>query len=504
MAKVVAFYYKKYYASARSENSSFWLFCVLEGEIFISNSENELLQLAASMNIIDIEGVREQVRMTRKEQILNEHGNSIWFNEKEQRWYCYLPDETQPNKRKRIRRKKRGDIEEIVFEFWLQKELQMQNKNQIVKADMRTVEELFYEFMEYKKNMVSSGTVKRMMADWERFYIPHSEFIHKPYKEVTKIDMDKFFAKVLDEQKLKKKAFYNMCGIIKQVMQYAEDAEYISKNPYRLKINKKKIEPTRKKKAIMEVYQGNEKQLIIQEMERRLQENPSNTAPLAVMLDFELGVRKGEIMALAASDIEGDRIHISKQLIEEFSVDDLKDIRSKGFKIADYTKTVDGDRWLPLTDRAIEIINRIITINEENGECYKDFLFVRNGYLMSPDTIDAQIKRGCEYIGIKVKTMHKIRKTYASTLLNNGVSLSIVKDMLGHADESTTLQHYIYNLETDDNTYDLVKNVLSGTMQNGDVQPQNAIKGIKRDQKIVDFQTKKKAETLEKSSISAS
>ncbi|MBD5530439.1 MAG: tyrosine-type recombinase/integrase [Lachnospiraceae bacterium] len=44
--------------------------------------------------------------------------------------------------------------------------------------------------------------------------------------------------------------------------------------------------------------------------------------------------------------------------------------------------------------------------------------------------------------------MHIIRKTYGSTLLRNGVNISAVKDMLGHADETTTLKHYIYNTIT--------------------------------------------------------
>ena len=109
---------------------------------------------------------------------------------------------------------------------------------------------------------------------------------------------------------------------------------------------------------------------------------------------------------------------------------------------------------------------------------------------MSPDTIDAQVKRGCEYIGIPVKTMHKIRKTYASTLLHNGVNISIVKDMLGHADESTTLKHYIYNVEDNSETENIVLNALEGE------------KRIKSDQKIILFSRNKKAENLGKSRVS--
>ena len=103
------------------------------------------------------------------------------------------------------------------------------------------------------------------------------------------------------------------------------------------------------------------------------------------------------------------------------------------------------------------------------------------------------MKRGCEYIGIPVKTMHKIRKTFASTLLHNGVNISIVKDMLGHADESTTLKHYIFNIEDNSETDDIVLKALEGDEQK---------KSDQSDQNIITFSKKKKAETLVKSRIS--
>lgn len=172
--------------------------------------------------------------------------------------------------------------------------------------------------------------------------------------------------------------------------------------------------------------------------------NPSNTAPLAVMLDFELGARKGEILGLRVSDIENGKIHISRQVVEKFDETDTDNIKSLGFEVVEYTKSECGDRWLPLTKRAMQLIHRIQMVNEENDNVYKDFLFVRNGTVMSPDAVDTQLIRGCNYIGIPVKTMHKIRKTYASTLYENGVSIPVIADMRGHADENTTLKHYIF------------------------------------------------------------
>ncbi len=79
--------------------------------------------------------------------------------------------------------------------------------------------------------------------------------------------------------------------------------------------------------------------MLSNEMERRLKNNPSNTAPLAVLLDFELGTRKGEILAISRSDISGNKIHIHRQLVEEY------------------------------------------------GYSYKDFLFVKDGSCLSPDAV---------------------------------------------------------------------------------------------------------------------
>lgn len=440
--------------------------------------------------MIDLSYVQEQIKMRRREEILKRHHYSIWHSDKEDAWYSYLPDSSKANNRKKIKRKSKRDLEDIIYDYYLS----VQNEQAEMKQKDLSIESMFYEFMKHKANEVNGGTIKRMMADWSRFYEPEKDFIAISVKKLTKINIDDFFNAILGKHSLKKKAFYNMCGILKQTLEYAVDAEYIEKNPYRIKVNKKKLVSSSKKPSEKEVYQADEKELLIAEMERRMKNNPSNTAPLAVMLDFELGTRKGEILAICKGDIVGSRIHIHRQLVEEFDTSDLSNIKSMGFHVVDYTKSEDGDRWLPLTDKAKKIIKRIERINAEYGYQYKDFLFVRDGKCLTPDAIDTQIKRGCEYIGIPVKTMHKIRKTYASTLLHNGVNLSIVKDMLGHADESTTLKHYIYNIEDSTETDNKVLNALD---------PQNDTKRDQSDQNIIPFRKLKRAENPDKSRLSA-
>lgn len=428
-------------------------------------------------------GVPDSTENMKKEKILKEH--KIWYAEKEGYWYCNIPNEKGVLVNRK--RKKKEDIEKLLTDTYIRMEKEQQEND-----ENKTLKELFYEFMEHKKKMVKSGTIKRMIADWERFYIPHSDFIQKPFRKLTKIDIDTFFNDVVNEHTLKDKAFHNMCGILKQTLEYAVDAEYIEKSPYRVNVNKKKIVHSRKNESRHEVYSKEEQKQLIEEMERRLKNNPSNTAPLAILLDFELGTRKGETLAICNSDIVNGRIHICKQVVEEFNVNELDNIKSIGFKVVEYTKSEDGDRWLPLTERARKIIARIKRINMENGESYKNFLFVRNGYLMSPDAIDAQIKRGCEYIGIPVKTMHKIRKTYGSKLFNNGVDLSIVKDMLGHADETTTLKYYIYSNSNEKEREEKVLNALQGNTTYSEKTAENV---RQREINIIQFPANKKRKT---------
>lgn len=189
-------------------------------------------------SIIDLALVQEQMEMKRREEILKNHHYSIWYSQKEDVWYTHLPDDSKFNGRKKIKRKKKKDLEKEIYNYYIS----LGNEATVAKQqNVFSIEALFYEFMHHKANEVNSGTIKRMMADWNRFYKTEQGFISIPVNNLTKINIDDFFNAVLEKHNLKKKAFYNMCGILKQTLEYAVDAEYIEKNPYRVKVNKKEV-----------------------------------------------------------------------------------------------------------------------------------------------------------------------------------------------------------------------------------------------------------------------
>lgn len=460
------------------------------------------IQYAIDNNIISIADVLENTEKMKREQILEQYGDLIKHYGNE--WYFRIPDKTLKNGCFRRRSKNREDIENKLCDYFIELEKKQQADKE---QNTATLKELFYEFMEYKKSKVSGGTINRMMQDWKKFYEPHTEFIYKPFVKITKIDVDNLLNDIVNEHTMKDKAFKNMCGVLKQTFEYAVNAEYIDKSPYRVEVNKKKITPTRKKANEKEVFTAKERGILIKEMERRIQNDPLNAVPLAIMLDFEIGVRCGELLALKESDIISEngtsKLYIHRQVVKENNITDLENIKQIGWNVVDYTKSDCGERKIPLTPKALEYIDRIRQINVLNGNQNKGFLFLtEDGTIITRDALDGQLRRGCAYAGIPIRSMHKIRKTYASTLYQRGISITIISKLLGHADESTTMKHYIFNLKDETETDSLVLNALSSNVITNNLitisREEISESVTDGDNKIISFETIKKWKTPHK------
>ena len=51
----------------------------------------------------------------------------------------------------------------------------------------------------------------------------------------------------------------------------------------------------------------------------------------------------------------------------------------------------------------------------------------------------------CKHSNVKQKSPHKIRKTYGSILLDDGLAESLIVSQMGHTDIKTTKEHYYKN-----------------------------------------------------------
>ena len=53
-------------------------------------------------------------------------------------------------------------------------------------------------------------------------------------------------------------------------------------------------------------------------------------------------------------------------------------------------------------------------------------------------------------MGVEQKSSHKARKTFVSAALDAGINLNTVREAVGHQDERTTLQSYLYDRSGDE------------------------------------------------------
>lgn len=420
----------------------------------IEFSDRELLNFAIENGILDIKTIYKQVEMNERKKYLNMHRYDVWQG-KNGLWYTYFPDEQKG--RKLIKRKTKESIDNCIVDFWKD----FENKENCKKKKI-TLNDIFPEWIVFKqKHTNSTSYIKRITADWAKFYQNDLEFINMPISEMKPVFLDEWAHDMIKKYDMTKKMYYNMSIILRQCLDYAVDKEYINENPFsKVTINSKLFRRVKKKSGETEVYTTEEEKSLVFDMIRRFNNDTKNTAPLAVILMFEIGVRIGELCALKFDDIDGNYIHIQRQEVREFTPIDEYKMKFSGFKIVEYTKSDDGFRDIYLTETAKEIIDTVKKVNFKNGELNNSFIFIKNGKNINHYSIQAMILRGCEHLGIKIKTSHKIRKTYISTLIDSGLNIDQIRRMAGHSDERTTYNNYCFNRLTEKQTEEKIENAL--------------------------------------------
>lgn len=424
----------------------------------VSMSDAELLKFAIENGMIDTALVRERIEMHKRKEILDKHPYTIWQG-KDEKWRTYIPDENKG--RKLVKRNTQQAIEEYVIKYW---ESNSEEETQKRVAKEISLKKIFPDWLNYKQlHTDSTSYTKKITADWKKFYAPQPDFINMPLQKMTNLFLDEWAHGMIKKFDLTKKAYYNMTMILRQCLDYAVERGYIEENVFSgVKINTKMFRRVKKKSGESQVYTMDEEERLIKDMIRRFQDNPKNTAPLAVMLAFEIGVRIGELCALRFSDIEGNYIHIQRQEVREFEKVDDFTMKFKCYKVVEYTKSEDGFRDIYLTETARKIIELARHMNMVNGEYSEEgYIFVRKHKNINHYSIQAMILRGCNRVNMDVKTSHKIRKTYISTLIDSGLNIDAVRRFAGHSDERTTYGNYCYNRLTDRQTEEVVEGALN-------------------------------------------
>lgn len=151
-------------------------------------------------------------------------------------------------------------------------------------------------------------------------------------------------------------------------------------------------------------------------------------------LMFFTGTRPGEAMALKFSDLNGNYLNINKS------------IQRKGGRELDTPKNQFSIRKILITNTLKKELLKLkdYYIKNYGDICYDYFIF--GGIKpLSPTSID-RIKKSASYkANLRCITQHQFRHSYATNLINNGISINTVSKLLGHSNIEVTARVYVHN-----------------------------------------------------------
>ncbi|MBR3376719.1 MAG: site-specific integrase [Mogibacterium sp.] len=413
-----------------------------------SFSDTEILSYLKNNGTIDLNGVVEDMARSRREQLLQQHKYAI-TERSDGRWQTYVPDESCRNGRRLIAKSTKKKVEDAVCDYYSGIDAHNSTDRRYI-----TMKGLYPLWIEYKALHVAENTILRIQKDWKKYY-EKSDIANKPIVSLTKLEIDAWVHKMIRDHSMNKHKYGNFSLIIRQLLDYAVDSEIIERNPFlSVKVDKKRVLVPEKKKADKtQVFTKDEETRMI-EHAWTAYENKENYVqefvPLALVFMFYTGIRVGEAAAIRYEDIDGDILHVRRM------------VAYPSGKIIDRTKGTFGDREIPLIPVAKEVIEATIVRRQEKGKPVEGYVFCPHDTPLNTYTsIQKTFTKYCRELGILERSSHKARKTVVSSMLDNGLNLNTVRQIIGHMDEKTTLNNYCYDRSDEQERYEKMALALS-------------------------------------------
>lgn len=280
--------------------------------------------------------------------------------------------------------------------------LDMQERKEKFKANKITLMTFAKEVFlpQFLRADIVRGDEERMKKKEVDFWTAIKAMPNKPLKDITPEDIDICLKSIL-ERGLTAGTYNRRRGILSSLLNTAVNLGYLSSSPLKSKPIK---------------TESRERFLTEDEKVRLIKACKESTAPFLypmVMVAIKTGMRLGEIQRMQRSWIYDDYIHIPAKV----------------------TKTRKS-RVIPICEELNQVLNDL------EGE----FKFWRR--------INTPFKKALEVAGIKDFRFHDLRHTFASELVQNGVSDYTVSILLGHSSTQMTRR---YSHLSDDSLKEAVK-----------------------------------------------
>ena len=386
--------------------------------------------------------VAEKLEQMNKKNVIDNHPYEIFTSMKhgEEYFLTYVFDETKKDNRRQISAKTMQNLENKIYEAHKQKNL-------------LTFEKVSREWLKSYKGKVKPQTFSRTMTDYNRF-IPDCSLAKKSIKQIEATDIEKYLEKTILDEKLQEQAYKNLKSILNGIFKHARKRKYITDNPMdTVEVSTTNLVVLPKKSKEATVFTNKERDLIKNHIIKD-SANYKTTAPYAILLSFQLGLRVGELITLKWSDIEKNKIHIQRQeIIYDVYDENLNKTAGSVHEVVEYTKTKAGERFLPLTPEAKQILDSVKFWNKLH-KIKSEYIFAdKNGTNFNRQRINTCLYNYCVAVDIIKKSSHKIRRSVISNLLDNIVNKVSVQEFAGHENLQTTINAYYKDVSEDDDLF---------------------------------------------------
>lgn len=270
--------------------------------------------------------------------------------------------------------------------------------------------EEYSRYLQYEKNF-STHTVssyKRDIGQFAKYYFAITN--NQELKNAETDDIKLWIAKLIDENEIAPRSIRRKLAALNSFYMYLLEKGIINKNPVDI--------PAPKITVNLPVFFTEKEIDRLRDTKKHLAKNrfEEKRDDLIIELLYQTGIRRKELINLKVTDIDFSR----------------KTIKVLGKR--------NKERLIPFGESLEKQLKSYIKTKIETIKSDNNFLFVlRTGKQIYDRAVYNIVTKKLSAISTNAKhSPHTLRHTFATTLLNNGADLNVVKELLGHSSLAST------------------------------------------------------------------
>ena len=175
--------------------------------MYKTQSNDDFLQYLADFANIDLTSVQKQYEMSKRQKYLKKHtDNYAIYQGNDSAWYTYLLGDS--GKRRKVRRVKKEDLENVVIDYYQQHE------------EDPSIVTLFHKWNDER---LHNGDIKKNSHtkydnDFKRYFLEKDEICSIPISEIKEADLIRFIKLNINRYNLSRKSYESLRTLITGVV----------------------------------------------------------------------------------------------------------------------------------------------------------------------------------------------------------------------------------------------------------------------------------------------